>query len=102
MGVRVVTTPAGGAAECIIDGVTGHVLGCAEKPEYDEIIQNVHKLALHSNEREIFASGGLARGFLDSHFSIPHMLGQYVACTADGYARLASDEAEPGQSLRAA
>src|SRR4029078_8223636 len=43
MGVRVVTTPAGGAAECLIDGVTGHVLGCAEQPDYDAIRERTHK-----------------------------------------------------------
>jgi Vi polysaccharide biosynthesis protein TviE len=102
MGLRVVTTPAGGAAECLIDGVTGHVLGCAEQPDYNEIVENTHKWALRSNEREIFAPGGLARGFLDSHFSIPHMLGQFVSCTAQGFAGLTTVEPQRQQSLRAA
>jgi glycosyltransferase involved in cell wall biosynthesis len=84
MGVRVVATPAGGAAECLIDGVTGHVLGCAERPDYDEIIESTHDLARQSSDRDMFAAAGFARAFLDSHFSIPHMLVEYVSCTYDG------------------
>src|SRR5262249_6891959 len=42
MGVRVVTTPAGGASECLIDGITGHVLECAEKPDLDGIVERAH------------------------------------------------------------
>ncbi len=84
MGVRVVTTPAGGAAECLIDGVTGHVLGCAERPDYAQIVERAHEAAQRSSDSELFAPGGVARTFLDSHFSIPHMLAQYVRCTSSG------------------
>lgn len=35
-GVPVVTTPAGGAAETLIPGLTGYVLSSAEKPDLDE------------------------------------------------------------------
>jgi glycosyltransferase involved in cell wall biosynthesis len=84
MGVRVVTTPAGGAAECLIDGVTGHVLECAEKPDYENLIARVHDLALNSWNREMFVEGGLGRKFLDSRFSVSHMLAQFVTCTVRG------------------
>lgn len=84
MGVRVVTTPAGGAAECLIDGVTGHVLECAEKPNYENLIARVHDLALNSWNREMFVEGGMGRKFLDSRFSVPHMLAQFVTCTVRG------------------
>lgn len=83
MGVRVVTTPAGGAAECLIDGTTGYVLECAEKPDLDRVVERVHSLALRSNERELFEEGGAGRAFLDSNFSIPRMLEEYVSCTVD-------------------
>ena len=83
MGVRVVTTPAGGAAECLIDGTTGYVLECAEKPDLERVVERVHSLALRSNERELFAEGGVGRTFLDSHFSIPRMLEEYVGRTVD-------------------
>jgi glycosyltransferase involved in cell wall biosynthesis len=85
MGVRVVTTPAGGAAECLIDGVTGHVLDCAENPDFDMMIEKVHDLAVNSWNRAMFVEGGLGRAFLDSHFSVPHMLAQFVTCTVRGF-----------------
>lgn len=84
MGVRVVTTPAGGAAECLIDGTTGYVLECAEKPDLDGVVERSHSLALRSSERGLFVQGGVGRSFLDNHFSIPRMLQEYVACTASG------------------
>lgn len=81
MGVRVVTTPAGGAAECLIDGTTGYVLDCAEKPNLEYAVERVHGMALRSGDRDLFVEGGIAREFLDSHFSIPRMLEEYVTRT---------------------
>jgi glycosyltransferase involved in cell wall biosynthesis len=102
MGVHVVTTPAGGASECLIDGTTGHVLDCAEKPDLDEVVRLTHDLACRSDHAELFAEGGIGRSFLDSHFSIPHMLAQYVTCTSNGLGSYGFDEAEAPRSLRAA
>jgi len=84
MGVRVVTTPAGGAAECLIDGVTGHVLECAENPDFDNMVEKARDLASQSWDRTLFVDGGIGRTFLDSHFSVPHMLAQFVTCTVRG------------------
>ncbi|SAL01112.1 glycosyltransferase, group 1 family protein [Caballeronia pedi] len=33
LGVATLSTPAGGAGECFVDGVTGHLLECAEHPD---------------------------------------------------------------------
>lgn len=93
MGVRVVTTPAGGASECLIDGTTGYVLECAEKPNLEHVVERVHSLVLRSHDRELFAMGGVGRTFLDNHFSIPKMLEEYVTCTAE---RLRTIELEGG------
>jgi glycosyltransferase involved in cell wall biosynthesis len=81
MGVQVVTTPAGGAPECLIDGVSGHVLDCAEKPDYQMMIARVHDLARREHDPQLFEPGGPVRTFLDGNFSIQRMLEQYVACT---------------------
>ncbi|MDQ3245675.1 MAG: glycosyltransferase [Pseudomonadota bacterium] len=102
MGVRVITTPAGGAAECVIDGATGHVLGCAERPDYAEIVENAHQFAMQSQDSELFAPGGVGRTFLDSHFSIPHMLAQYVTCTSNGLGPAVFVGRDAQRSLRAA
>lgn len=83
MGVRVVTTPAGGAAECLIEGVTGEVLECAEKPDLNGVVAVVRSVACKSADRSLFDIGGAGRTFLDTHFSIPHMLAQYVSCTCE-------------------
>lgn len=84
MGVRVATTPAGGAAECLIDGISGHVLECAETPDLERVVERVHELASREPEPHLFEDGGDVRNFLDSNFSIQHMLRQFVACTARG------------------
>jgi glycosyltransferase involved in cell wall biosynthesis len=102
MGVRVVATPAGGAAECMIDGLTGHVLGCAERPDYNEIIEHTYDFAMQSHDRQMFAPGRFGRAFLDSHFSIPQMLVEYVSCTYDGLNTGDALETDSSLSLQAA
>jgi len=82
MGVRVVTTPAGGAAECLLHGTTGFVLECTEKPDLDNIVARTQDLALRVGDRELFAEEGVGRRFLDDNFSIPRMLANFVTCTA--------------------
>jgi glycosyltransferase involved in cell wall biosynthesis len=36
LGTPVVSTPAGGAQECFVEGVTGHILDCAVQPDLDQ------------------------------------------------------------------
>lgn len=102
MGVRVVTTPAGGAAECLIDGTTGHVLECAEKPCLDLATERTRSLALRAGDRALFAEGGAGRRFLDSNFSIPRMLREYVTCTAGRLASLAPEKVQVPEGRRVA
>jgi glycosyltransferase involved in cell wall biosynthesis len=82
MGVRVVTTPAGGAPECLIEGTTGHVLECCEKPCLDNIVRCAKDLADKSSDTELFAEDGPGRRFLDENFSVPNMLANFVQCAA--------------------
>lgn len=42
-GVPVVTTPAGGASECIIKGVTGQLLNCAKEPNLADACEFIKK-----------------------------------------------------------
>jgi glycosyltransferase involved in cell wall biosynthesis len=102
MGVRVVTTPAGGAPECLIDGVTGHVLESADNPDLETIVDRTRDLALQSANRELFAEGGAGREFLDSRFSIPHMLAQFVTCTSSGLGLIAGSKKASAPSCREA
>jgi glycosyltransferase involved in cell wall biosynthesis len=82
MGVRVVTTPAGGAAECLLNGTTGYVLECTEQPCLDNLVAQTHELAMRSKDRALFAEDGLGRRFLDENFSVPNMLANFVSCSA--------------------
>ena len=102
MGVRVIATPAGGTSECLIDGLTGHVLGCAERPDYQEIIENTYDFAMQSSDSQIFAPGGFGRAFLDSHFSIPQMLAAFVSSAYGGLAPPEALETEQPLSREAA
>ena len=99
--MRVVTTPAGGAAECLIDGTTGYVLDCAEKPNMEALVAKVRELASRSGDRELFGEGGVGREFLDRNFSIPRMLGEYVTRTANALS-IAEEEIEFSDRRRVA
>jgi len=78
-GVPVVTTPAGGAAETLLQGETGWVLGSASAPDLDEAAARIVALAgsysLERSER--------ARRFVTDRFSLARMIEQtmeaYVA-----------------------
>jgi len=76
-GVPVVSTPAGGADECFIEGVTGHILGSADKTDLDEACVKVHALVGRAHNPEIFLPA--ERDFLDAKFSVPRMLENFVS-----------------------
>ena len=101
MGVRVVTTPAGGAAECLIDGTTGYVLECAEKPDLERLVAKVRELVGRSGDRELFGERGVGRTFLDRNFSIRRMLEEYVTCSVNRL-RLGDGGAELDERRRVA
>lgn len=77
LGVPVVSTPAGGAAECFIEGVTGHILGSADKTDLDEACAKVQALVGRAHDPAIFEPA--TRDFLDAKFSIPRMLENFVS-----------------------
>ncbi|MDF8332095.1 glycosyltransferase [Novosphingobium cyanobacteriorum] len=83
LGVPVVSTPAGGAAECFIEGVTGHILNCADKTDLDEACEKVHALLGRAQDPDIF--GPATRDFLEPNFAVPRMLENFVrlCCHAD-------------------
>lgn len=73
-GVPVVTTPAGGAAECLIEGVTGRIVSSCEKPDLDEVVAAAAHLLETCDAPALFSPDGEGRAFLDARFSIPGML----------------------------
>ncbi|SMG08982.1 glycosyltransferase [Paraburkholderia susongensis] len=48
LGICTVSTPAGGAGECFIDGVTGHLLACAENPDLNDACEKIEHLVLNA------------------------------------------------------
>jgi len=44
LGICTVSTPAGGAAECFIDGVTGHLLDCLDNPDLNEACEKIEAM----------------------------------------------------------
>lgn len=75
-GVPVVSTPAGGAAECFIEGVTGHILSCAATPDLDEACDRIEALVCEPADRVQRAA--TAREFADTTFAVPLMLGRFI------------------------
>ncbi|WP_424136991.1 glycosyltransferase [Roseomonas chloroacetimidivorans] len=80
-GVPVVTTPAGGAAETLLHGETGWVLGSAAKPDLDEAASRL--VALAAGGACPVDSAARARRFVANRFSLARMVEQtmetYVA-----------------------
>ena len=79
LGVPVVSTPAGGASECFIEGVTGHILGCADKTDLNEACEKVHALLGRAQKPEIFEPA--TRDFLEPNFAVPRMIENFVKVT---------------------
>ncbi|WP_265569763.1 glycosyltransferase [Sphingomicrobium nitratireducens] len=67
VGTPVVSTPAGGAAECFLEGETGHILGCAENPDLEEACARV--LAILERFARDPGRADRAREFVRTSFS---------------------------------
>ncbi|MBC7833014.1 MAG: glycosyltransferase, partial [Hyphomicrobium sp.] len=59
-GTMVVSTPAGGAAECFIEGKTGRILDEAEKPDLDHACDCIDAMVLAGEARQAAAAQGRA------------------------------------------
>ena len=80
-GVAVVSTPAGGAAECFVEGVTGRILGDVEKPDLDEGCDCIDAMITTGAARAALSKA--AREHAIGKFSVPRMIGQFAGtCTA--------------------
>ncbi|TIX50708.1 glycosyltransferase [Alteraurantiacibacter aquimixticola] len=66
-GLPVVATPAGGSVECFIEGETGHVLDCTEKPDLVAASEKVHRLAKRFQADP--TASDRARDFVGERFS---------------------------------
>lgn len=81
IGTPVVSTPAGGAAECFIDGVTGHILDCADKPDLEAACDRIEALVVTGPARD--AMRDAAQRHAVAKFSVGRMLDHFVAVSCD-------------------
>jgi len=79
LGVPVVSTPAGGASECFMEGVTGHILGSADRTDFEEACIKTNALLGRAQREEIF--GPATSDFLEPNFSINRMLENFLRAT---------------------
>lgn len=80
LGVPVVSTPAGGASECFIDGETGYILSELEEPDLLEACEKVAKL-IESFEQypELERK---AKDYVNELFSVPQMIENTIRALA--------------------
>jgi glycosyltransferase involved in cell wall biosynthesis len=72
LGVPVVSTPAGGAAECFINGKTGYVLDSVEEPDLLDACEKLHNIIVKFKKNPKLKSA--AKRFANEHFSISEMV----------------------------
>ncbi|KND57106.1 Glycosyl transferase, group 1 family protein [Candidatus Burkholderia verschuerenii] len=75
LGVGTVSTPAGGAGECFVDGVTGHLLESAEQPDLQAACERL--AALVDRCRAEPATRDQARDRASTLFSVPAMTAMF-------------------------
>ncbi|MFD1559982.1 glycosyltransferase [Paraburkholderia silviterrae] len=76
LGICTVSTPAGGAGECFIDGVTGHLLACAENPDLNDACAKIEHLVLSAQADATVRE--LAKRRATEHFSVETMLETFM------------------------
>jgi len=74
-GVMVVSTPAGGASECFIDGETGRLLDEAEKPNLYHACDCIEAMMLTGEARQTAADK--AKAHASAKFSVSRMVGEF-------------------------
>lgn len=83
-GAAVVSTPAGGASECFIEGTTGRILDQAETPDLDNACDCIDAMvaAMTGDERQ--ARSQIAKAYAADKFSVARMIGQFArSCITD-------------------
>ncbi|WP_236572376.1 glycosyltransferase [Burkholderia sp. 8Y] len=76
LGVATLSTPAGGAGECFVDGVTGHLLECADQPDLQSACDKLANLVEHYKAHE--ATREHARQRARMLFSVNAMIGKFT------------------------
>ncbi|HWJ70592.1 MAG TPA: glycosyltransferase [Sphingobium sp.] len=76
LGTPVVSTPAGGAQECLVEGVTGHILDSAIQPDLDQACDRIAALV----DRRRTSDGALeqAARAMASQFNVDMILDRFI------------------------
>ncbi|CAB3662437.1 glycosyltransferase [Achromobacter pestifer] len=80
LGVPVVSTPAGGAGECFVENVTGHLLKDVEHPDLHEACEKVASMVDQVRDNEALRDHSRHRA--QKLFSLDAMLGKFLGLCA--------------------
>lgn len=80
LGVPVVSTPAGGAGECFVEDVTGHLLGDVEHPDLHEACEKVASMVGQVRDNQALKEQSRHRA--QTLFSLDAMLGKFLGLCA--------------------
>ncbi|STX81352.1 Vi polysaccharide biosynthesis protein TviE [Legionella busanensis] len=90
MGVPIVSTPAGGAQECFIQGETGFILNDAQEPDLLEACEKVSNIiTMFKNDPEL---KNKAISFASTNFSISGMIEKTVSTLAGSTSQIAVEQ----------
>jgi glycosyltransferase involved in cell wall biosynthesis len=100
LGVATVSTPAGGAGECFVNGVNGHLLESLENPDLNEACDRIATLV--DAVKTGCGKGEQSRARSRRLFSVPAMLTRFIGlCAAnEASSRKASSRRRPAHRRR--
>jgi glycosyltransferase involved in cell wall biosynthesis len=81
-GIPVVSTPAGGASECFIEGRTGHILSCAITPSLDEAVKHIANMIRQSRLSQGIVANE-ASEFVKKRFNLDAVIDKYISLLSD-------------------
>lgn len=93
LGVATVSTPAGGAGECFVNGVNGHLLESLENPDLNEACDSI--AALVDAGKAGRGMGEQSRARSRRLFSVPAMLTRFIDLCAASEASCGKSKAPP-------
>lgn len=98
LGVPVISTPAGGAGECFVENVTGHLLGDVEHPDLHEACEKVASMVDQVRSNETLREHSRDRA--QKLFSLDAMLGKFLGLCASVMPVPENDECIDIQPMR--
>jgi glycosyltransferase involved in cell wall biosynthesis len=98
LGVPVVSTPAGGAGECFVENVTGHLLGDVEHPDLNEACDKIESMVDLMRGNDVLKQHSRQRA--RDLFSLNAMLSKFLSLCVTVMGTSRNDEALGMRSMR--